>query len=99
MPASADAQTPRPSDAALAHAHALLRSTPLIDGHNELPWEIRRAEGHPMDVAAYDIRATAPKQTDLARLKQGQVGAQFWSIYIDGEMKDSGYARVQLEQF
>jgi membrane dipeptidase len=32
-------------------------------------------------------------------MKEGQVGAQFWSIYIPGEIKDSGYARVQLEQF
>ncbi len=96
MPAPAAAQTP---DAALAHARALLRSTPLIDGHNDLPWEIRRAEGHPRDVAAYDLRTRAPKHTDLERLKQGQVAAQFWSLYIDGEMKDSGYARVQLEQF
>ena len=98
MPAPADAQAP-PPDAALAHARALLRSTPLIDGHNDLPWEIRRAPDHPRDVAAYDLRATAPKHTDLARLRDGQVAAQFWSIYIDGEMKDSGYARVQLEQF
>jgi membrane dipeptidase len=96
MTAPAAAQAP---DAALAHARALLRSTPLIDGHNDLPWEIRRAEGHPRDVAAYDLRAPSPKQTDLARLERGQVAAQFWSIYIDGEMKDSGYARVQLEQF
>jgi membrane dipeptidase len=96
MPAPAAAQAP---DAALAHARALLRSTPLIDGHNDLPWEIRRSEGHPRDVAAYDLRATTPKHTDLPRLARGQVGAQFWSIYIDGEMKDSGYARVQLEQF
>ena len=88
-----------PTDAALAHARALLRSTPLIDGHNDLPWEIRRAKDHPLDVAAYDLRQPAPKHTDLARLQAGQVGAQFWSIYIDGEMKDSGYARVQLEQF
>jgi membrane dipeptidase len=40
MPATAAAQTP---DAALTHARVLLRSTPLIDGHNDLPWEIRRA--------------------------------------------------------
>jgi membrane dipeptidase len=100
MTAPAAAQAPPPSPAAaLAHARALLRSSPLIDGHNDLPWEIRRAEGHPMDVAAYDLRTRSPKHTDLERLKQGQVGAQFWSIYIDGEMKDSGYARVQLEQF
>ena len=98
MPASADAQAP-PPDAALARARALLRSTPLIDGHNDLPWEIRRAAGHPRDVAAYDLRTRSPKHTDLERLAQGQVGAQFWSIYVDGEMKDSGYARVQLEQF
>jgi membrane dipeptidase len=96
MTAPAAAQAP---DAALAHARALLRSTPLIDGHNDLPWEIRRSPGHPRDVAAYDLRAPSPKHTDLARLERGQVAAQFWSIYIDGEMKDSGYARVQLEQF
>jgi membrane dipeptidase len=96
MTVPADAQTPDP---ALARARALLRATPLIDGHNDLPWEIRRAEGHPRDVAAYDLRAPTPKHTDLARLQRGQVAAQFWSIYIDGEMRDSGYARVQLEQF
>jgi len=100
MPADADGQASAPAaDPALARAHALLRSTPLIDGHNDLPWEIRRAKDHPFDVAAYDLRQPAPKHTDLARLEAGQVGAQFWSIYIDGEMKDSGYARVQLEQF
>jgi membrane dipeptidase len=100
MPADADGQTSASApDAALAHARALLRSTPLIDGHNDLPWEIRRAKDHPFDVAAYDLRKPTPKHTDLARLEAGQVGAQFWSIYVDGEMKDSGYARVQLEEF
>jgi len=100
MPADADGQTTASApDAALAHARALLRSTPLIDGHNDLPWEIRRAKDHPFDVAAYDLRQPTPKHTDLARLETGQVGAQFWSIYVDGEMKDSGYARVQLEEF
>jgi membrane dipeptidase len=96
MAAPATAQTP---DAALEHARALLRSTPLIDGHNDLPWAIRTAQGAPRDVAAYDLRERTPGMTDLERLKQGQVGAQFWSIYVDGEMKDSGYARVQLEEF
>jgi membrane dipeptidase len=96
MAAPATAQTP---DAALEHARALLRSTPLIDGHNDLPWAIRTAEGAPRDVAAYDLRQRTPGMTDLERLKEGQVGAQFWSIYVDGEMKDSGYARVQLEEF
>jgi membrane dipeptidase len=86
------------TDAALEHAKKLLRSTPLIDGHNDLPWTIRESKTAPMDVAAYDLRSPTPKHTDLARLKAGQVGAQFWSVYIPGEIKDSGFARVQLEQ-
>ena len=36
--------------------------------------------------------------TDLERLARGQVGAQFWSVYVPGEYRDSGYARIQLEQ-
>jgi membrane dipeptidase len=87
------------SDPALERARKILRSVPLIDGHNDLAWEIRQSKTAPMDVAAYDLRTRTPGQTDLARLKSGQVGAQFWSIYVPGEVKDSGYARIQLEQF
>jgi membrane dipeptidase len=87
------------SDPALERARKILRSVPLIDGHNDLAWEIRESKTAPMDVAAYDLRTRTPGQTDLERLKAGQVGAQFWSIYVPGEVKDSGYARIQLEQF
>jgi membrane dipeptidase len=87
------------TDAQLAHAKKVLEQTILIDGHNDLPWEIRTAEGAPRDVAAYDLRTPRKRMTDLARLAEGRVGAQFWSIYIPGEIKDSGFARVQLEQF
>ena len=93
------ASLPAQSDPALVHARKLLGETPLIDGHNDLPWEIRVSKTAPRDVAAYDLRARTPGQTDLARLAEGQVAAQFWSIYIPGEAKDSGYARMQLEQF
>jgi membrane dipeptidase len=87
------------SDPALERARKILRSVPLIDGHNDLAWEIRQSKTAPMDVAAYDLRTRTPGHTDLERLKAGQVGAQFWSIYVPGEVKDSGYARIQLEQF
>jgi membrane dipeptidase len=86
-------------DPALAHARALLKSVPLIDGHNDLPWEIRTSETAPRDVQAYNLNAAAPGNTDIARLRAGEVGAQFWSIYIPGEARDSGYARMQLEEF
>jgi len=95
LTASAAAQ----EDAALTHARALLKTVPLIDGHNDLPWEIRRSETAPMDVQAYNLNMKTPGNTDIARLRAGEVGAQFWSIYIPGEAKDSGYARMQLEEF
>ena len=85
------------SESHLERARRILRSTPLIDGHNDLPWEIRRATA-PFDVDAYDLRKTTPGHTDLERLRKGMLGAQFWSVYIPGDMKDSGFARVQLEQ-
>ncbi|HVX87829.1 MAG TPA: dipeptidase, partial [Gemmatimonadales bacterium] len=87
------------ADPALARANALLSRTLLVDGHNDLPWEIRTDSAHPGDVAAYDIRGHVRGMTDLPRIRAGHLGGQFWSIYIPGEIKDSGYARVQLEQF
>ena len=96
LPATLFAQ----SDAeALARARRLLETHPLVDGHNDLPWEIRTQRNHPMDVEAYDLRKATPGHTDLARLREGRVGAQFWSIYVPGEVRDSGYARIQLEEF
>jgi len=89
------AQTSSPD---LTRARKVLRSVPLIDGHNDLPWRIRAEVKPPRDVAAYDLRQHTSGHTDLARLAEGQVGAQFWSVYVPGEFKDSGYARIQLEQ-
>jgi membrane dipeptidase len=95
-----DAQAaPSSTDPHMARARRVLSTTPLVDGHNDLPWAIREATTAPHDVEAYDLRKKTPGHTDLDRLKKGMVGAQFWSIYIPGEIKDSGYARVQLEQF
>ncbi|HEX7547057.1 MAG TPA: dipeptidase [Gemmatimonadaceae bacterium] len=89
---------PTSAAAALAHARELLSSTPLIDGHNDTPWEIRENKAAPRDVDAYDLRKHTPHQTDIARMRSGKLGGQFWSVYIPGEYRDSGYARVQLEQ-
>ena len=88
----------QPSASDLARARRILQTTPLIDGHNDLAWAIRRDSAAPMDVGAYDLRKRTPGHTDLERLAKGMVGGQFWSVYIPGEVKDSGYARMQLEQ-
>ena len=88
----------QPSGRDLERAKRILRQTPLIDGHNDLPWRIREDSIARGDVAAYDLRIRTPGHTDLARLRAGIVGAQFWSVYVPGEYRDSGFARVQLEQ-
>jgi membrane dipeptidase len=89
---------PAADDAALVRALAILEAAPVVDGHNDVPWAIRTAKTRPMDVDAYDLSQTTPGQTDLARLRKGRVGGQFWSVFIPGEGKAQGYARVQLEQ-
>ncbi len=82
----------------LAHVKQLLRTTPLVDSHNDLPWAMREDANAPLDVVAYDLNKPTKGMTDIARLRKGMVGGQFWSVYIPGEIRDSGYARVQLEQ-
>src|SRR5688500_9262348 len=83
----------RTSDPHLALALRVLRTTPLVDGHNDLPWAIRESESRPRDVEAYDLRRRTSGHTDLERLRRGLVGGQFWSVYIPGDIADSGFAR------
>lgn len=85
-------------DVRIAHARRILREVPLVDGHNDLPWAMRQHANAPLDVDAYDLSKPTPGHTDLARLREGGIGGQFWSVYVPGEVADSGYARVQLEQ-
>ena len=79
----------------------ILEATPLIDGHNDLPWEIRdRYKG---DLSALDLAQdtaklpasgdAAPLMTDIPRLRAGMVGGQFWSVWVPVEIK--GYEAVQ----
>jgi membrane dipeptidase len=97
---------PKPSvrnpttDPFLARAQAILKTTPLIDGHNDVPWAIRTSKEKPFDVEAYDLRKPVAGQTDLKRMAEGMLGGQFWSVYIPGDeaTRKLGYAKVQLEQ-
>jgi membrane dipeptidase len=88
----------RPDDAALRRARRLLDRHPVIDGHNDLAWVIRNDPAAPGNVEAYDLRKRTRGDTDLARLREGRVGGQFWSVYVPGDAKADGFARLQLEQ-
>ena len=95
--AHAAEKKPAAEDKALVHARELLKKVILIDGHNDLPWTIRNDKKAPGDVVAYDLNGTVSGQTDLKRIAQGGLGAQFWSVYIPGEI-GTGFAKMQLEQ-
>jgi membrane dipeptidase len=70
----------------------------IFDGHNDLPWEMRTKVGGSFD--RRDIAQPQPKMnTDIPRLRQGNVGAQFWSVYVPAETAKQGTAlQTTLEQ-
>ncbi|OZM78665.1 dipeptidase [Pseudonocardia sp. MH-G8] len=85
----------------LPRAEALLTATPLVDGHNDLPWALRQVAGpDPADaVAGTDLVAGMPAlQTDLPRLRAGRVGVQFWSVYVPCSFAGSDAVTALLEQ-
>jgi membrane dipeptidase len=96
---------PAPADPA-QRIERILAATPLIDGHNDLPWEIRtRFHGDlgQLDLARPSAALPAPPHspplmTDIPRLRRGQVGAQFWSVFIPTEVKGAEAVQMTLEQ-
>ena len=94
------------AESAEARVERVLHQTPLIDGHNDLPWEIRAR--FKSDFAAIDLTSDtarlpfppdeAPLMTDIPRLRAGKVGGQFWSVWVPVNIK--GFEAVQdtLEQ-
>ncbi len=63
-------------------ARAVLTRAPLFDGHNDLPYVIRQDKRARGDIVAYDLtRVHEESDTDIPRLRQGMVGAQFWSAF------------------
>jgi len=78
-------------------ASAILRESPLIDGHNDLPWQYR--EKAALDLSKLDIRRPQPAlHTDIPRLRRGGVGGQFWSVYVPATMQGKEAVRATMEQ-
>jgi membrane dipeptidase len=77
----------------------ILKATPLIDGHNDIAEQLREHHGLSVEGLASDTdRWTPPLMTDMARLRQGGVGGQFWSVYIPSEVTGDTAIRETIEQ-
>jgi membrane dipeptidase len=83
-----------------------LAGTPLIDGHNDLPWELRyRFQG---DFAAINLKSDtsslsvrpgdAPLMTDIPRLRAGHVGGVFWSVWVPTGLPGPDAVQITIEQ-
>ncbi|GAA4537573.1 dipeptidase [Amycolatopsis samaneae] len=85
----------------LERASALLESTILADGHNDLPWELRDLVGpDPVDAAhGLDLTIRQPSlHTDLVKLREGRLGLQFWSVYVPCSFEGHSAVTAVLEQ-
>lgn len=87
-------------------AAAALEAAPVWDGHNDVPIQLRARWGNILDDFDFeDTTDTGPEHsegrtmhTDLARLKQGKVGAQFWSVYVSAALSEPEAVQATIEQ-
>ncbi len=89
-----------------ARVAQILKKTPLIDGHNDLPWEIRERFHSKFstinlnsDTSVLQVpEGGAALMTDINRLRRGGVGGQFWSVFVPVEMQGPLAVQATLEQ-
>lgn len=73
-----------------ARVRAVLTATPLIDGHNDLPWQVAQrwqGDARRLDLTANLAELDPPMHTDIARLTAGGMGGQFWSVYVPADLE------------
>jgi membrane dipeptidase len=99
-PAAENIAPARPDAKQLALVREVLRAVPLIDGHNDLPWQFRKLGN---DLDAVDLRRGTsqlkePWVTDIPRLRAGGVGGQFWAVYVPATLGSTEAVHMTLEQ-
>lgn len=100
--AQSDTSADLPAEKYVDQARRLLKEVPLIDGHNDAPWQYRKLVKYhlnELDFAGDTRLAEDPLHTDIPRLRQGGVGAQFWSVWVpDDAFMKSNAVQATFEQ-
>lgn len=78
----------------------ILKSVPLFDGHNDAPWQYRNRVGYKFsELDFYDTtQLEEPMHTDIPRLQEGRVGAQWWSVYVNAHIPENEAVVRTMEQ-
>ncbi|XP_056134974.1 dipeptidase 1 [Lampris incognitus] len=79
-----------------ARALRLMSETPLIDGHNDLPWQLRVQFNNQLNKV--DLNTLQTTHTNIPKIKEGRLGAQFWSAFVPCEAQYKDAVRQTLEQ-
>ena len=98
---AADSEYTLPEPELIEKARQILQEAPLIDGHNDVPWQYRKRVNNRLadiDLASDLTTMEQPLQTDIARLRQGAVGAQFWSVYVPATFRGPDGVYMVIEQ-
>ena len=82
----------------LAHARQLLAANPVVDGHNDLPWALREQVRYDLDQLDIATDQRQRTHTDIPRLREGGVGAQFWSVFVRSDFSGDTAVSATLEQ-
>lgn len=81
-------------------ATEILESVPLFDGHNDVPYQYRNRVGYKFsELDFFDTtHLERPMHTDINRLIEGRVGAQWWSVYVSANIPENEAVKQTLEQ-
>ncbi len=79
----------------LEAARELLRDFPVVDGHNDLPWALREQVRYDLDARDIATHQNAHLHTDIPRLREGGVGAQYWSVYVRADQPEPVAATLE----
>ncbi|WP_030941710.1 dipeptidase [Streptomyces sp. NRRL S-646] len=83
------------TSASSSAARELLREFPVVDGHNDLPWALRKQVRYDLDARDIAAHQNAYLHTDIPRLREGGVGAQYWSVYVPSDLPDAVPATLE----
>ncbi|KAK0156347.1 Dipeptidase 1 [Merluccius polli] len=86
----------RAQDEYMSRAVKLMSETPLIDGHNDLPWQFRKQFNN--QLSEVDLNTLNTTHTNIPKIKKGKLGAQFWSAYVPCDTQYKDAVRQTLEQ-
>ncbi|KAM3625135.1 uncharacterized protein V6R79_007389 [Siganus canaliculatus] len=88
--------TTEANDQFMTKALELMSQTPLIDGHNDLPWQLLIQFNN--QLSKVDLNTLNTTHTNIPKVKEGRLGAQFWSAYVPCDTQNKDAVRQTLEQ-